>query len=725
MSDATVEHLLATCSTCDLPIAVYVAQHDGMLVATNRRFREMFEISPGDTTPRSILEFYVEPKRRAVLQSELSQARQHGQHLENQVIEMLTLTGRHIWVSDNCRGFWQENQAEPIVYLGCMSDITEEESFRQLFNSLPVGIYRLNATDDIVQVNEGLVKLLGYTREQLLGMNVEDLYVDKSKAAVFKAKIDQEISLEKELVELQPASGDSRFYWATAVRIPSNPVFQYQGREGTILDITDEERYRRLVNSVPIGNYRIKYCVSSTGIEERIEDCNEAFAVLFGFVSATDAIGYDVFKLWENPRLDAERFKRELEEKDKTDEPATVILPVKTVDGKRHFIAEIHGRPLRDGDGNVVGRAGAIRDVSKEVTLIRIRNDVGRILHAYEAALDMIGKSIASSLPLICDSGGFDAYPDVATETPDPIRKLAKPLRGALLRLRSEAAASQEREKSVSEKDWSALSHSIRLLDEYDSELSEMEVFASLLYNVSGLITVLRRMLHDSLLPREMVRQAMHDARVLARLCCQVSLYQAAAKVYDMDCKVKAFRKYVLFHEETPEKIEKKRALTLLDEAIGEVTMLAASRNVVIRNRAVHDCSVSVRPKQVVTALFNLLHNAVKYSWARPSGEKRWILITSEREGGDWVLAIANYGVAIRKEDLSNDAIFDSGYRGGEASDRKRKGSGIGLPWSREIARAHGGDVTLQSSPVGGGPEDDYKQPFLTTARLRLPEAKE
>jgi two-component system heavy metal sensor histidine kinase CusS len=45
--------------------------------------------------------------------------------------------------------------------------------------------------------------------------------------------------------------------------------------------------------------------------------------------------------------------------------------------------------------------------------------------------------------------------------------------------------------------------------------------------------------------------------------------------------------------------------------------------------------------------------------------------------------------------------IFDRFYRGDPARTRRIEGVGIGLSLSREIARAHGGDLTLDHTPSG------------------------
>jgi signal transduction histidine kinase len=78
----------------------------------------------------------------------------------------------------------------------------------------------------------------------------------------------------------------------------------------------------------------------------------------------------------------------------------------------------------------------------------------------------------------------------------------------------------------------------------------------------------------------------------------------------------------------------------------------------------------------------------------------------SPRQPGRFaVVEIANSGSSIPAEELPR--IFEQFYSGREG--RERGGTGLGLPIAREIARAHGGDITVSS------------QDALTTFRVLLP----
>jgi two-component system sensor histidine kinase SenX3 len=94
--------------------------------------------------------------------------------------------------------------------------------------------------------------------------------------------------------------------------------------------------------------------------------------------------------------------------------------------------------------------------------------------------------------------------------------------------------------------------------------------------------------------------------------------------------------------------------------------------------------------RQLVSAVGNLVENAVKYSEA--GGH---VQITT-RVDGPWVeFAVADHGVGIPARDL--DRIFERFYRVDKARSRGTGGTGLGLAIVRHVATNHGGEVTVTS----------------------------
>ena len=94
---------------------------------------------------------------------------------------------------------------------------------------------------------------------------------------------------------------------------------------------------------------------------------------------------------------------------------------------------------------------------------------------------------------------------------------------------------------------------------------------------------------------------------------------------------------------------------------------------------------------QLVSALFNLIDNAVKYS--SPGAVVR---ISAATTVGRIELAVTDEGVGIPRRDL--DRVFERFYRVDRARSRGTGGTGLGLAIVRHIASNHGGEVTVEST---------------------------
>lgn len=107
---------------------------------------------------------------------------------------------------------------------------------------------------------------------------------------------------------------------------------------------------------------------------------------------------------------------------------------------------------------------------------------------------------------------------------------------------------------------------------------------------------------------------------------------------------------------------------------------------------------------RVQQILNNLLSNAIKYS---PAGGD--IVIRVRREGGHAVVSVSDKGLGISLEEQR--CLFEP-FQRARGSASSIPGLGLGLWVSRRIARAHGGDIDLESAPGEG-----------STFTLRLPAA--
>ncbi len=99
----------------------------------------------------------------------------------------------------------------------------------------------------------------------------------------------------------------------------------------------------------------------------------------------------------------------------------------------------------------------------------------------------------------------------------------------------------------------------------------------------------------------------------------------------------------------------------------------------------------SARVRQIV---FNLLSNALKFT---TSGEIRLSVSSNDDE---YRIAVMDTGIGIPEE--KHEQIFESFRQADTSTTRRFGGTGLGLSICRNLARAMGGDVTVESEPGTG-----------------------
>jgi signal transduction histidine kinase len=139
----------------------------------------------------------------------------------------------------------------------------------------------------------------------------------------------------------------------------------------------------------------------------------------------------------------------------------------------------------------------------------------------------------------------------------------------------------------------------------------------------------------------------------------------------------------------------KKRRLNIIDiacVAVDGVKMLITGHEVNV-TQPQHAILADVDPDRFQIVVRNLVTNAAKYS---PSGTEINVDITSK--DGFAMVAVVDQGVGISAEDQVN--LFTRFGR--VESTQHVHGTGLGLWLSREIARMHDGDLTVESEPGRG-----------------------
>jgi two-component system sensor histidine kinase SenX3 len=130
---------------------------------------------------------------------------------------------------------------------------------------------------------------------------------------------------------------------------------------------------------------------------------------------------------------------------------------------------------------------------------------------------------------------------------------------------------------------------------------------------------------------------------------------------------------------------------SLLEAALERMRPVAAARHIDIRaENEVDGLTISCDERQVVSAIANLLDNAVKYS-----DEGTLVTVTAKVRDGFLELSVRDHGIGIPSRDL--ERIFERLYRVDQARSRESGGTGLGLAIVRHIVESHHGSVSVES----------------------------
>ena len=129
----------------------------------------------------------------------------------------------------------------------------------------------------------------------------------------------------------------------------------------------------------------------------------------------------------------------------------------------------------------------------------------------------------------------------------------------------------------------------------------------------------------------------------------------------------------------------------VMAEAVDRARSLAERRGIeLLVSDATERLKLLGDRRQLVSAVGNLVENAVKYSEAGGRVE------ISAHTDGIWIdLRVRDFGFGIPARDL--DRIFERFYRVDRARSRETGGTGLGLAIVRHVANNHGGEVRVKS----------------------------
>jgi two-component system osmolarity sensor histidine kinase EnvZ len=132
---------------------------------------------------------------------------------------------------------------------------------------------------------------------------------------------------------------------------------------------------------------------------------------------------------------------------------------------------------------------------------------------------------------------------------------------------------------------------------------------------------------------------------------------------------------------------------TNLGDLLEEIQIDAKRKGLDVSVHGATDLAFPLRRMSIKRCINNLVNNACTYgthavitAWRKPNN---WVEITIDDDG---------HGIP----EARREEAFRPFHRLDVGRNLESSGSGLGLAIARDIVRSHGGDLKLQSSPLGG-----------------------
>lgn len=193
----------------------------------------------------------------------------------------------------------------------------------------------------------------------------------------------------------------------------------------------------------------------------------------------------------------------------------------------------------------------------------------------------------------------------------------------------------------------------------------------------------------------EMLAGVSHDLRTpLTRMSLQLAMMPDTEEVEELKSDVVEMQdmleEYLAFARGEGSEPAVRVDISLM---LKDIIENAQRENCQISAQIDNDIQRILKPTSFKRCIHNLISNASKYG--------QTINLTAKRKGNDsFYIIIDDDGPGIKKEDRKK--VFKPFYRLEASRNKKTGGVGLGLTIARDVINAHGGEIYLEKSPLGG-----------------------
>ncbi len=694
-----------------LPFPIYASDSAGNFLFVNEQAAEFFALDPTlEPSVHNITTYYENPQERTYVLRRLQEVAPGAWCRDIAVRLKVRDEFRKIrFVSKPFRDA-QGGLCGLLCIALSMSDI---EWFAEFEEMVHTGFFEVDRHLVIADCNQAFAEALKYTNPaELKGQPLANLFWEPGNITLLADEIAQNPHIEDRQIKLRRKDGAMVIVQMSCIGI-AGEAGGLARVKGTIRDAT----FEIIQHDLPVGLFLVN---TDQNGEDIISRANRTFAHIHGYESSDEILSKPIRTFHPNATA-YEAFKTELNKAAASGQPLLdYYMEVQDRLGKKRNVV-VNVRYVSDENHHL--RVGAVYDVTDHLRghTRTLEADFSSILHTYIATIN----GLRDTMTMLLKAHGEDLQKD---ETHlDRLRAAAETLRSKkrLENLLAELLKTASERGLADDPGFARLSKLVQRLALGDTSADREKDNAALGRRI---LLELRKQL-DGLrplnLPREPVRNLRAEVEELLRLTSMISLSISLDELNERIPDFYYFRDYLRRGEIVQQEFRTHNAVPILLDAVHFLEEFAAVRQVsmVLEFNQRDNIPVFCHRNSLNRAFHNLLHNAIKYSWAKGQERRPWVTVRIEKKDNTVEILIENWGVPIRREELESRSIFQFGKRGRESEDRGRSGTGIGLYDAHDIISKHGGSLRITSEPTFGNLPDMYSNPFITRTYITLPVA--
>jgi signal transduction histidine kinase len=136
-------------------------------------------------------------------------------------------------------------------------------------------------------------------------------------------------------------------------------------------------------------------------------------------------------------------------------------------------------------------------------------------------------------------------------------------------------------------------------------------------------------------------------------------------------------------------------ATEVINEVISNLSSKAKEKNITVTYRNTRPHTITADDRYVRMIIENIISNAIKYSYPDST-----VTVSSKLDPTSFVVKVTDKGVGISEEDV--ERIFEKFDRIDNPLSRQEGGSGLGLFLANQLAKGHGGSITVEQNKTKG-----------------------